>query len=234
MFETMKTNFEQRLTTLEKTNASLSATLSAKEIEIQELKEAKETQAKAIEQHDKIQKVVDNHQNFLEKTDSFRRECNVVVYGLPENEDIEDAEQIKELLQVMECPDTVPEKYIRLGKTREPTVETESASTNEDNTPRSPPPRPLLVVCKSRHDKADILTKTKNLAAVEKFKKVYVKKDQTPHERKEWTRLREILKREKARPTNAGMSVKIDYRSKSVMVGDRVVEKGNFRRGPEW
>ena len=63
---------------------------------------------------------------------------------------------------------------------------------------------------------------------------VFVKKDQTPYERKEWTRLREVLKREKGRPENAGMNVKIDYRAKSVMVGDRVVEKGNFRRGPEW
>lgn len=33
---------------------------------------------------------------------------------------------------------------------------------------------------------------------------------------------------------SAGMEVKLDCRSKSVMVGDRVVEKGNFRLGPEW
>ena len=80
----------------------------------------------------------------------------------------------------------------------------------------------------------DILAKTKNLAAVERFKKIYVKKDQTPYERKEWSRLKEVLKREKRRPQNAGMEVKIDYRSNTVKVGDRVVEKGNFRLGPEW
>ena len=68
----------------------------------------------------------------------------------------------------------------------------------------------------------------------EKFKKVFIKKDQTPYERKEWTRLREALKREKGRPENAGMNVKINYRQKTVTVGDRIVEKGNFRRGPEW
>ena len=86
----------------------MSAELKKKEEEIQELKAAKDTQAKAIEQHDKIQKVVDNHQNFLEKTDSFRRECNVVIYGLPETDEVSNDVQVKELLQVMECPDTVP------------------------------------------------------------------------------------------------------------------------------
>lgn len=100
--------------------------------------------------------------------------------------------------------------------------------------PRRKRTRPLLVVCKSRQDKVDILANTKNLAAIEKFKKIFVKKDQTPHERKEWTRLKEVFKREKKRPQNAGMEVKIDYRSKSIKVGDRIVEKGNFRLGPEW
>ena len=61
MFESMKANFEQRLTTLEATNASLTAELTKKDEEIKELKEAKDTQAKAIEQQEKIQKVVDNH-----------------------------------------------------------------------------------------------------------------------------------------------------------------------------
>ena len=43
-----------------------------------------------------------------------------------------------------------------------------------------------------------------------------------------------MFKREKDRPGTAGMNVRIDYRTKCVMVGDRIVEKGNFRRGPEW
>ena len=44
----------------------------------------------------------------------------------------------------------------------------------------------------------------------------------------------EVLRREKERPQNQGMNVKIDYRTKCVMVGERVIEKGNFPRGPEW
>ena len=227
MVVTMKTNFEQRMKSLEDMNASLSMALEKKEEEIRELKQAKDSQSKVIEQQEKIQKVVDNHQNFLEKTDSFRRECNDVVYGLPETEETANSEHIKEIFQVLECSEKEPEKLIRLGK---PPQENngQEAPEGPNGQPRRIRHRPLLVVCKSRQDKSDILTK------VERFKKIYVKKDQTPYERKEWSRLKEVLKREKARPQNAGMEVKIDYRSKSVKVGDRIVEKGNFRRGPEW
>ena len=65
-------------------------------------------------------------------------------------------------------------------------------------------------------------------------KKIFIKKDQSPYERKEWARLREVFKREKERPENAGVGVKIDYRSKSVKVGDRTIDKPNFRPGPKW
>ena len=44
--------------------------------------------------------------------------------------------------------------------------------------------------------------------------------------------MKEVFKRGRDRPESAGMNVRIDYRM--VMVGDRVVEKGNFSRGPEW
>ena len=42
-----------------------------------------------------------------------------------------------------------------------------------------------------------------------------------------------VLQREKERPDNQGVSVKMDYRRRCVMVGDHVVEKGNFHYGPE-
>lgn len=101
MFETMKTNFEQRLKSLEDKNETLSAMLEKKEEVIRELKEANESQTKAMKQQEKIQKIVDNHQNFLEKTDSFRRDRNVVVYGLPESDETADSENVREILQVL-------------------------------------------------------------------------------------------------------------------------------------
>ena len=56
-------------------------------------------------------KVVNNHQSFLEKTDTYRRERNVVIYGLTESAEVSDANQVKEVLAEMKCEDTVPEKH---------------------------------------------------------------------------------------------------------------------------
>ena len=42
------------------------------------------------------------------------------------------------------------------------------------------------------------------------------------------------IKTGKGKTAEPRHNVKIDYRTKCVMVGERVVEKGNFRRGPEW
>ena len=225
---TMKDDFEKRIKELEESNKVLKDEVKTKDEEIERLKTA-DTQNKEIQkQHQAMQKVVENHQTFLEKSDTFRRECNVVVYGLAESTEITDDEKIKEVLQVIECQETIPEKCQRLGAPPDPP---DPNSTGEERPSR---PRPLLLMYKSRGEKSVILSKAKKLKDSEQFKKVFIKKDQTPHERKEWARLRDALKREKARPVNAGVSVKINYREKTVTVGERVVEKGNFRRGPEW
>ena len=238
LFDKWKTEFESRLDLLERSNKSLIDQIKDKDAEINKLKEAEAANTQALKQQSVLQKVVDNHQNFLEKTDSYRRECNVVIYGLAESSEVQDADQVKEVSQEIECADTIPEKYVRLGKVQETVDQTVDQNvdqqTNEEEEERPRPPRPLLVVCKTREERSNVLSKTSKLKLVEKFKKVYVKKDQTPYERKEWGRLKEVLIREKKRPGNQGMNVKIDYRTKSVMVGERVVEKGNFRRGPEW
>ena len=194
LFEKMKEDFENRLSILEASNKSLKETVEQKDIEIKKLKDAEALNTEAMKQQKAIQAVVDNHQNFLEKSDSYRRECNVVIYGLAESADVQDEDQVKEVLHEMQCQDTVPEKYVRLGKV----PEAAEAATEEERRPQRP--LPLLVVCKSRQDKTKILSNTSKLKTVERFKKVFVKKDQTPYERKEWARLREVLSREKTRP----------------------------------
>ena len=41
-------------------------------------------EAEAVKQQQVIHKVVDNHQSFLQKTDTYGRERNVVIYGFTE------------------------------------------------------------------------------------------------------------------------------------------------------
>ena len=65
---------------------------------------------------------------------------------------------------------------------------------NRDTTSRK---RPLLVVLKSQQEKNTILKNASKLKNNEHYRTVYVKKDQMPHERKEWARLRAVLKVEK-------------------------------------
>lgn len=219
-----------RISSLEEKSESVDGSLLSKTTEIADLR-------KKVSGHDSIQliqskqkeirEVIDNHQRYLEKSDSFRRETNVVVFGLNETEN--DTEKVKEILQSIECANVVPERVTRLGKVPDQPTE---VATNDEGAPRIRN-RPLLLTLKSRSEKSRVLANSSKLKESETFKTIYIKKDQTPAERKEWTRLRTVLKREKDRPENQAVNVKMDYRRRCVMVGDRVVEKGNFHYGPE-
>ena len=67
LFEKMKTDFETRLTQLEQSNKSLVDQIKEKDVEIDRLKTAEAVHTEALKQQTVIQKVVDNHQSFLEK-----------------------------------------------------------------------------------------------------------------------------------------------------------------------
>ena len=220
-----------RVAKLEEKSEGVEGTLLTKTTEIDDLR-TKITSQESIQsiqsKQKEIREVIDNHQRYLEKSDSFRRENNVVLFGLQESEN--DTEKVKEILNSIECTAIEPERLKRLGKVPEqPTAE---AATADGSTPRSRN-RPLLLSLKSRSEKSKILANSSKLKDSDTFGTIYIKKDQTPMERKEWARLRTVLQREKDRPENQGVNVKMDYRRRCVMVGDRVIEKGNFRYGPE-
>ena len=235
-----------RLDALEAKSATVEGSLQTKTTEIADIK-TKLTTSQTIEaQHNELRKVIDNHQRYLEKTDSYRRESNVVVFGFEESEN--DVEKIGEMFRSVGCVDIVPGKVKRLGKPPDNTAsETPTAGNGHEtpevtpevtveggnNAPPRPRIRPLLVTLKSEIEKKTILGNCSKLKGNELYKTVFVKKDQTPQERKEWARLRTVVAREKDRPENQGSQVKLDYRRRCVMVGDRVIERGNFRFGPE-
>ena len=225
----MKTVASQ-ISSLKEKSEKFDGSLLSKTTEIAELhkKVTSHESIQSIQSKQKeLREVIDNHQRYLEKSDSFRRENNVVVFGLHETEN--DAARVSEVLQSIECSNIEPEKLTRLGKVPDQPAE---AANDDEETPR-PRIRPLLLTLKSRSEKNNILANSSKLKNSDTLKSIYIKKDQTPAERKEWTRLRTVLKHEKDRPENQGLNVKMDYRRRCVMVGDRVIEKGNFRYGPE-
>ena len=220
-----------RVSKLEEKSEGVEGSLLTKTTEIADLrtKISSQESIQSIQSKQKeIREVIDNHQRYLEKSDSFRRENNVVVFGLQESEN--DTEKVKEILNSIECTAIEPERVKRLGKVPEqPTAE---AATADGSAPRTRN-RPLLLSLKSRTERSKILANSSKLKDSNTFGTIYIKKDQTPMERKEWARLRTVLQREKERPENVEFAVKMDYRRRCVMVGDRVIEKGNFRYGPE-
>ena len=224
--EEMKSVTSQ-IDTLRKKADEVQGSLLSKTTEIADIRGKLNTSDTIQAQHKELRTVIDNHQRYLEKTDSFRRESNVVIFGLQESE--KDADDVKEIFTSIGCTDVTPEKMKRLGKA--PDVSSEGNATAESE-PRNLK-RPLLVSLKSQADRKTLLVNSSKLKDTATYKTIFVKKDQTPQERKEWARLRTVLQREKDRPENQGVSVKMDYRRRCVMAGERVIEKGNFHYGPE-
>ena len=228
-FETELVTLKSRVSDIEKKSSSTETSLEAKCNMIKELEKKVKLNETIHKQHKDIKKVIDNHQSFLEKTDAFRREKNVVVFGVEESDASNDeTDVVKRILMNIECPNIEPVKVMRLGKPLPPTAE-----PNESE-PRIKK-RPLLVILNSSQQRKQVLGSSSKLKTHtdEFFHNIYIKKDQSPCERKEWSRLRQAFSREKSRPENAGFEVKLDYRRRCVKVGDRIVEQGNFRRGPE-
>ena len=79
-----------------------------------------------------------------------------------------------------------------------------------------PPPRPLLVSLNTAGDVRTVLTKTYNLKDKNEFRNVYIKRDEHPLVRKEWRRLREFARKERAAPINVEATIKIDYQKRAV------------------
>ena len=134
----------------------------------------------------------------------------------------EDADMtaVKEILNAAGC-NVVPLQVKRLGK------------RNEDESRN----RPLLVVTDSVESRRKILQKKSTLKnqADERFKSVYIKPDEPLAVRKEWNRLRDAMKKEKEAPTNQGVEIKIDYKTRKLLRDGRVIDqfKPPFpKRGP--
>ena len=76
-------SIKARVNVLEEKSESVQGSLLTKTTEIAEIKsKLPENGGTGNQQIKDIQKVVDNHQRYLEKADSYRRENNVVVFGI--------------------------------------------------------------------------------------------------------------------------------------------------------
>ena len=85
--------------------------------------------------------------------------------------------------------------------------------------------RPILVTVAKREERDAVIGRAKQLKndAREPFSKIFIKKDTHPAVRREWGRLWNVVRVEKARPENLHVDVRLDPRERKVYRGDVVI-----------
>jgi len=166
------------------------------------------------EENRTLKQTLEQQQRYLETVDFDRRQHNLILMGLNENEDLTlgstDEEKVKHILSDIGHPNVAVLKVQRLGE------------HHSDNQRR---PRPLKVALHPTTDRRKILESTHKLkTAGPILSKVYIKKDIHPGIRREIKRLRDTEKREREKPDNQGRTVSYDWKARCVKVDDIIVD----------
>ena len=163
----------------------------------------------------KQDEIIKNQQIAFEKIDAEKRENKLVVLGVPdEQESLDGATDDKtKLAKVWESigESCVVQAHQRLGR---------------QEAGRS---RPILVTVARREERDAVIGRAKQLKndVREPFKKVFIKKDTHPAVRREWGRLWNVVRVEKARPENLHVDIRLDPRERKVYRGDVEIASWN-------
>lgn len=170
---------------------------------------------------DKQEQIIAKQQQFLETLDRKEREANVVILGVPdENESLEgattDQEKLNKIWSTIGVSGVVG-THRRLGGT--------PRGSDESSAPRR---RPILLTLQDKGQRSGILDNASSLKhSGDNYKKIYIKKDVHPSIRKEWRRLRDAEAAEKSRPENAGCVIRLDTRERKLYRDDNVIDTWN-------
>ena len=186
----------------------LSAVLNLILVELRAMRKERAEITNLRRDYDNLHEAVAQQQHFLERIDSREREMNIIITGVPEQNDLDgaatDQEKCDRIMDIMGVTD-VQLEITRIGK-----AETDKI-------------RPMLAKAPSKAGRDKVLDNTKALkSAGEAFRRVYVKKDLHPAVRREWKRLRDAETEEREKPENQGVDIRLDFR-KRVLLRDNVV-----------
>ena len=156
--------------------------------------------------------ILRNQQEFCESVDRELRETKLVILGVPdENESLdgattEDAKLAKVWDAVGESPAVVSHK--RLGR------------------PDGQRRRPILVKVTTGAERDNILSKSRKLKEDrrEEVKKIFIKRDEHPAIRKEWSRLRAVVRSESNKPENTGCNIRLDVKERKIFKDETVID----------
>lgn len=151
---------------------------------------------------DDLKAVVSQQQRFLEQIDSKLRGQNLVVMGIPERDNVGEATNDKD--KIAKVLDTIGAdggtySIRRLG--------VEAADRN----------RPILISVDTAERREMIIGKAPTLSKVQSMKSFRIKRDTHPAIRKEWGRLFEAERAEKAKPENTGVKIEFDKKKRQIM-----------------
>ena len=168
------------------------------------------------QQISKQNQVIVKQQQYLEQHDRKERECNLVILGVPDdNEALEGATTDEE---------KVKKVWEKAG------IVCDIKSTQRLGRSGGPRRRPVLAVVRSRAERDSALEKAKTLkSANETYNRIYIKKDVHPSVREEWKRLRDVFQREKDRPENQGCNIRFDAKERKVYKNNAVIDQWSMQ-----
>lgn len=165
-------------------------------------------------QVDKQADIIAKQQRFLETLDRKERESNLVILGVPdENETLDggatDESKLRKIWEKVEVNEEI-RSHKRLGN-------------RVDNRKR-----PILLSLASKEVRDKILEKASKLKELgEVYSKIYIKRDVHPSVRNEWKRLRDAERSEKERPENVGCVIRLDTRERKLYRDGIVIDSWN-------
>ena len=197
--------------------ATLTSEISQMRQEITEGNKEKDKKITDLEEKvSKLNETVIKQQLYLEQVDRRERERNIVLLGVPDDNEAldgatEDIEKIKKV-------------WSAAG------ITCDIKSARRLGTHTSGRKRPIIAVVDSKLVRDSALDKAKNLKSCgDMYNRIYVKKDVHPSVRAEWKRLHEVAKREKDNPNNSGCNIFLNIKDRKVYKDNAVIDQWSMQ-----
>lgn len=187
-----------------------------KEMRADNLKE-RQRMSKLEERVEILEKVCKQQQLFLEQVDAKERERNVIMLGIPED-DQSDEKKVEKILSSIGTPEDKKDMFVkRLGSISANMPR--GAAGNRRH-------RPVHVQLSTREKRDNVLRNAKKLKeGTEDERKIYIKKDLHPGVRKELDRLRRAEREERNKPENAGKTITYDHKQRILLCDGQVIDR---------
>ena len=165
----------------------------------------------------KQNEIIAKQQVYLEKQDSKERECNVVILGVPEdNESLDSATSDR---------DKISKVWEAAG------ISSNVKSIRRIGTHDGSRRRPIIAEVDSKSERDTALVKGKDLKTHgnDIYHRIYIKKDQHPSVRQEWKRLHTVFQTEKERPGNEACDIQFIFKERKVYKDGQVIDQWNMQ-----